>query len=63
MDKPQGLISLNYNSLLKEQSVKAPKAPWTEQLKKISKDDVIQIAKKIQLDTVFTLKGGDDDDK
>lgn len=63
MDKPRGLISLNYNTLLKEQSVKAPAKNWTEQLVQISKEDVIQIAKKIQLDTVFTLKGGDDDDK
>lgn len=63
MDKPRGLISLNYNTLLKEQSIKTPVKSWTEQLDAITKDDVIQIARKIKLDTVFTLKGGIDNDK
>lgn len=63
MDKPRGLISLNYNTLLKDQTISAPTAEWTEQLNAITKNDIIQIAEKIQLDTVFTLKGGEDDDK
>ena len=63
MDKPRGLISLNYNTLLKEQSIKTPVKSWTEQLNEITKDDVIKIAEKIKLDTVFTLKGGIDNDK
>lgn len=62
MDKPGGLISLNYNTLLKEQSNNQSTVKWTEQLKAISKEDVINIAKKIELDTVYTLKGGDDND-
>lgn len=62
MDKPRGLISLNYNTLLKDQSITQSTETWTEQLKSISKEHVINIAKKIKLDTVFTLKGGDDDD-
>jgi len=63
MDKPRGLISLNYNTLLKEQSVTAPVKSWTEQLQAITKADVIRIAEKIKLDTVFTLKGGIDNDQ
>lgn len=63
MDKPRGLISLNYNTLLKEQSVTAPVKSWTEQLEAITKEDVIRIAEKIKLDTVFTLKGGIDNDQ
>lgn len=63
MDKPRGLISLNYNTLLKEQSVTAPVKSWTEQLEAITKEDVIRIAEKIKLDTVFTLKGGMDNDQ
>ena len=63
MDKPRGLISLNYNTLLKEQSVTAPVKSWTEQLQAITKEDVIRIAEKIKLDTVFTLKGGIDNDQ
>ena len=60
MDKPRGLISLSYNRLLKELSTTKETKEWTEVLQSITKDDVINLAKKIKLDTVFTLKGGNE---
>ena len=60
MDKPRGLISLSYNRLLKELSTTNETKEWTEVLQSITKDDVINLAKRIKLDTVFTLKGGNE---
>ena len=60
MDKPRGLISLSYNRLLKELSTTKETKEWTEVLQSITKDDVINLAKKIKPDTVFTLKGGNE---
>lgn len=62
MDKPRGLISLNYNRLLRDQSTTKEVKEWTEQLKAVTKADIINLASKIKLDTVYTLKGGNYDD-
>ncbi|WP_166626516.1 EF-P 5-aminopentanol modification-associated protein YfmF [Jeotgalicoccus sp. S0W5] len=62
MDKPRGLISLNYNRLLRDQSTTKEVKEWTEQLKAVTKADIINLATKIKLDTVYTLKGGNNDD-
>lgn len=51
MDKPKGLIALEYNQLLKK-----PDTPsWEEQLDRVDRDFIIEISNKIHLDTIYVL--------
>lgn len=56
MDKPKGLIALEYNQLLKK-----PGTPsWEEQLERVDRDFIIEISTKIHLDTVYVLTRSDE---
>ncbi len=57
MDKPKGLIALEYNQLLKE-----PETPdWEEQLARVERELIIEVSKKVELDTVYVLTRSDED--
>lgn len=57
MDKPKGLIALEYNQLLKK-----PDTPeWETQLARVDRALIIEISKKIHLDTVYVLTRSDED--
>ncbi|WP_411844098.1 EF-P 5-aminopentanol modification-associated protein YfmF [Salinicoccus sp. HZC-1] len=51
MDKPKGLIALEYNELLRK-----PDSPsWEAQLNSVDREMIIEISNKIHLDTVYVL--------
>ncbi|SDY69703.1 Predicted Zn-dependent peptidase [Evansella caseinilytica] len=55
MDVPRGRIELEYHSRLSDKS--RPLEMWTEEIDKVTKEDVVKVAQKMQLDTVYFLKG------
>ncbi|MFA9558023.1 EF-P 5-aminopentanol modification-associated protein YfmF [Evansella sp. AB-rgal1] len=55
MDVPRGIVELEYHNLLS--STKRPLDRWMDEIDKVQKEDIIRVAKKLQLDTVYFLKG------
>ncbi|MDG5789010.1 pitrilysin family protein [Evansella sp. AB-P1] len=55
MDVPRGRIELEYHNQLSTKN--RPLDHWIEELDKIKKEDIVRVANKIQLDTVYFLKG------
>ncbi|MBU9722682.1 MULTISPECIES: EF-P 5-aminopentanol modification-associated protein YfmF [Bacillaceae] len=55
MDVPRGFIELEYHNELT--SNKRYVAKWITEIDKVTKDDVVRVANKVQLDTVYFLKG------
>src|SRR5690625_2055671 len=57
MDKPKGLIALEYNQLLKK-----PDTPsWETQLERVDRELIIEISNRVHLDTVYVLTRRDED--
>lgn len=57
MDKPKGLIALEYNQLLRK-----PGSPsWEAQLNSVDREMIIEISNKVHLDTVYVLTRSDED--
>lgn len=57
-DKPKGLITLEYNRLLKSKD----EPSWEEQLDRIDRETIIEISRTIELDTVYVLSGSDENE-
>ncbi|WP_096190678.1 EF-P 5-aminopentanol modification-associated protein YfmF [Evansella halocellulosilytica] len=55
MDVPRGLIELTYHNELTE-NIK-PISEWMSEIDKVNKEDIVRVAEKVQLDTVYFLKG------
>ncbi|MBU9714492.1 insulinase family protein [Bacillus tamaricis] len=55
MDVPRGFIELEYHNQLTTK--KRQLSHWMEEIDKVTKEDIVQVAEKIQLDTVYFLKG------
>ncbi|MCT2534588.1 insulinase family protein [Aquibacillus koreensis] len=62
MDHPQGLVEVLYHQVLANQSFSPDK--MIEEISHVSRDDLLKVGEKIQLDTVYflTSKGGDADE-
>ena len=55
MDVPRGRMELEYHNTLTAK--KRPLSEWLEEIEQIRKEDIVSVAKKIQVDTVYFLKG------
>ncbi|MCR6111057.1 insulinase family protein [Bacillus sp. A301a_S52] len=58
MDVPRGRIELEYHNELTKNSI--PLNEWIERTDNVTKEDIVNVAKKITLDTVYFLKGKED---
>lgn len=59
MDKPKGLITLEYNRLIQE----AHPLSWEERLEAVDREMIMEISRKTALDTVYVLTRSDEDEK
>ncbi|MBM7094237.1 insulinase family protein [Bacillus sp. H-16] len=59
MDAPRGLVELMYHNELGEK--KRELDEWIPGIEKVTKEDVVSVAEKIELDTIYFLKGTEDD--
>ncbi|ADU30695.1 EF-P 5-aminopentanol modification-associated protein YfmF [Evansella cellulosilytica] len=55
MDVPRGYIELEYHNELSE--TKRTFDEWINRIDNVTKEDIVKVAKKIKLDTVYFLKG------
>lgn len=55
MDVPRGRIELEYHNTLSDK--KRTFQEWLEEIEKVTKEDIVRVANKVQLDTVYFLKG------
>ncbi|MCE7794543.1 insulinase family protein [Salipaludibacillus sp. CUR1] len=55
MDVPRGRIELEYHNQVS--SNKIPLEEWIDRIDKVTKEDIVKVAGKIQLDTIYFLKG------
>ncbi|PYZ93084.1 peptidase M16 [Salipaludibacillus keqinensis] len=55
MDVPRGRIELEYHNQLASKAV--PINEWLQKIDQVTKEEIIKVAQKIQLDTVYFLKG------
>ncbi|WP_342389113.1 EF-P 5-aminopentanol modification-associated protein YfmF [Salinicoccus bachuensis] len=59
MDKPKGLITLEYNRMIQE----AHPLSWEERLEAVDREMIMEISRKTALDTVYVLTRSDEDEK
>ncbi|WP_245579650.1 EF-P 5-aminopentanol modification-associated protein YfmF [Alteribacter aurantiacus] len=59
MDAPRGLVELMYHNELG--SKKRELDDWIPNIEKVTKEDVVRVAEKIELDTIYFLKGTEGD--
>ncbi|RNA69529.1 EF-P 5-aminopentanol modification-associated protein YfmF [Alteribacter keqinensis] len=59
MDAPRGLVELMYHNELGEK--KRELDEWIPGIEKVTKEDVVSVAEKVELDTIYFLKGTEDD--
>jgi len=57
MDTPRGLIEVLYHNVVGKQNVSLD--DWIQQIDQVSKDEIIAVAKKIDLDTIYFLTGNE----
>lgn len=58
MDKPKGLLTLEYNRMLQE----AHPLSWEERLEAVDREMIMEISRKTALDTVYVLtRSGEDE--
>lgn len=62
MDDAQGLIEVMYQNVIGQKDISSPQE-LLDQLKQVTKDDVIHVAKKIEKDTVYLLTSQEDDNE
>ena len=55
VDVPRGIIEMDYHN--KISSKNRPFSEWMEKIEEVKKEDIVRVAEKIQLDTVYFLKG------
>lgn len=55
LDTSRGLIEMMYHNALANVSI--PVEEWLEKLEAVTKEEIIAIGKKVQLDTIYFLKG------
>ncbi|WP_244895390.1 EF-P 5-aminopentanol modification-associated protein YfmF [Evansella clarkii] len=55
MDVPRGFIELEYHNRLS--GTERPLSGWMDEIDSVTKEDVVRVAEKIKLDTVYFLKG------
>ncbi|WP_280768918.1 EF-P 5-aminopentanol modification-associated protein YfmF [Salipaludibacillus daqingensis] len=59
MDVPRGRIEMEYHNQIA--SKKIPLNEWLERIDQVTHDDILNVAKKIQLDTIYFLKGKEEE--
>lgn len=59
MDVPRGKIELEYHNVLSKKP--RPINEWLELIDQVKKEDIVRVANKVQLDTVYFLKGKEAD--
>ncbi|WP_020008631.1 EF-P 5-aminopentanol modification-associated protein YfmF [Salinicoccus albus] len=52
MDKPKGLIALEYNHLLKSEGTPS----WEAQLESVDREMIIEVSRNVKLDTIYVLR-------
>ena len=59
LDHPQGIIELLYQQVVGEKQISPNE--FIDNIMKVTKDDIVQVAEKIDLDTIYLLtnKGGE----
>lgn len=62
MDDAQGLIEVMYQNVIGDKDVSSPQE-LLDQLKEVTKKDVIRVAKRIEKDTVYLLTSKEDDNE
>jgi predicted Zn-dependent peptidase len=55
LDSPNGLIELLYHNSIANQNI--PVTKWMEQIENTSRDEIVTVAKKVMIDTIYFLKG------
>ncbi len=55
IDTSRGLIEVLYNDVVAK--VEQPIEEWVRQIEEVTKDQILEVASKIQLDTIYFLKG------
>lgn len=55
MDVPRGRIEMEYHNQIAHKTI--PLNEWLGRIDQVSYDDILNVAKKIQLDTIYFLKG------
>jgi predicted Zn-dependent peptidase len=56
IDTPYGMTEVLYHNVVAKTNRTIEE--WIEGVEKVQKDEIVQLAEKIQLDTVYFLKGG-----
>ncbi|MFC5773761.1 EF-P 5-aminopentanol modification-associated protein YfmF [Ectobacillus antri] len=57
IDTPRGLVEMLYHNVVAD--YERPIAKWEEAIHNVTKEEVIAVAKKIEIDTVYLLQGED----
>lgn len=55
IDNANGLVEVLYHNVIAPRSVSIDE--WIEEVKKVTKDEIVEVAKQIQLDTIYFLTG------
>ncbi|WAA13545.1 EF-P 5-aminopentanol modification-associated protein YfmF [Fervidibacillus halotolerans] len=55
LDTPQGTIEVLYHNVISKKNI--DKEKWFEGIEKVTKEEVLDVAKKIQFDTIYFLTG------
>lgn len=55
MDNPNAIVDFLYNGVLSQGEIKVD--DWLDHIDKVTRDDIIQVAKKTELDTIYFLHG------
>lgn len=55
LDSPKGFIEVLYNNYIGDKNITL--ANWLERIQAVSKEEIIEVAKKIEMDTIYFLAG------
>lgn len=59
MDVPRGRIEMEYHNQIATKKI--PLNEWLERIDKVTHEDILNVAKKIKLDTIYFLKGKEEE--
>ena len=57
MDTSRGLVEVLYHNVISQQNVNL--SDWIERIEQVTKEEIISVANKIQLDTIYFLTGNE----